>query len=119
MSLKEKNKIREMTYKKLTRNFIAPMFIHNTDNFIESELIEKMLINYGMLSIGKKDDKYYPFFPSLVGNLDYDGLGDTVVGTSLNGIHFEGSRNDYPIMYNNSMYTCDYTLLNESSEIIS
>ena len=119
MKLKEKNAVRELTFRKLERNFIASMFNHNTDNNIKTELLEKMLINYGALSIGKKDGKYYPFYPSLVGNLDYDGLGDTVIGTSLNGIYFEGPREEYPIMYNNSMYTCDYTLLNESSEIIS
>ena len=119
MKLKEKNKIRELTYNRLIRNFVNPMFLHDTKGFIESELLEKMLINYGMVSIGKKDNKYYPFFPSLVGNLTYDGRGDTVIGYSLNGIYFEGSRDEYPIMYNNSMYTCDYTLLNESSEIIT
>ena len=119
MGLKEKNNIRKLTYNRLTRNFVVPMFLHNTDNYIKTELIERMLINYGFIAIGKKNEKYYPFVPALTGNLDYDGLGDTVIGTSLNGIYFEGSREEFPIMYNNSMYTCDFTLLNETSDIIS
>lgn len=83
------------------------MFDHETDDNICSELIERILTSYGRMSIGYKDGIYYPFIPNFVGNIMADGLGDTIIGNSLNGEYFEGSREEYPVMWNNRTWTND------------
>lgn len=105
----------------IVRNIPTSMFIHNTDGNIRTEYLERLLVDFGMLSIGKGEDgKYYPFIPFFSGELNEYGLGDTVNGISLNGkYNFSGSWEDFPIMFNNFSHTPDFQLCNRVSNILT
>lgn len=105
----------------IVRNIPTSMFIHNTEGNLRTEYIERLLVDFGMLSIGKGEDgKYYPFIPFFSGELNEYGLGDTVNGISLNGkYNFSGSWEDFPIMFNNFSHTPDFQLCNRVSKILT
>ena len=105
----------------IVRNIPTSMFIHNTDGNLRTEYIERMLCDFGMLSIGLgADGVYYPFIPYFSGELNEYGLGDTVNGISLNGkYNFSGSWDDYPIMFNNFSHTPDFQLCERISKILT
>lgn len=105
----------------IVRNIPTSMFIHNTNGNLRSEYIERLLVDFGMLSIAKGEDgKYYPFIPFFSGELNEYGLGDTVNGISLNGkYNFSGSWEEFPIMFNNFSHTPDFQLCNRVSNILT
>ncbi len=105
----------------IVRNIPTSMFIHNTDGNLRTEYIERLVVDFGMLSIGKgEDEKYYPFIPFFSGELNEYGLGNTVNGISLNGkYNFSGSWDDFPIMFNNFSHTPDFQLCNRVSNILT
>lgn len=105
----------------IVRNIPTSMFIHNTDGHLRTEYIERMLCDFGVLSIGLGDDGvYYPFIPFFSGELNEYGLGNTVNGISLNGkYNFSGSWDDYPIMFNNFSHTPDFQLCERVSKILT
>lgn len=105
----------------IVRNIPTSMFIHNTDGNLRTEYIERMLCDFGALSIGLGDDGiYYPFIPYFNGELNEYGLGNTVNGISLNGkYNFSGSWDEYPIMFNNFSHTPDFQLCERVSKILT
>lgn len=121
LNIKQQNALKEIDNNLIVRNIPTSMFIHNTNGELRTEYIERIVVDFGMLSIGKGEDgKYYPFIPYFSGDLNEYGLGSIVNGISLNGkYNFSGTWEEFPIMFNNFSHTPDYALCNRVSNIIT